>query len=183
MAHAIGFGHPGGVCVAVAAIVRFPRQVAIVLRHPALDSTPVAREHGLHKDLPLTAQLVGAGAAVPRDEVRCCVEHFTWIVQNDAHYREGVGAGPSAEAVGVHGFEVLEGFGPRIAAGEERGEGEGAEVYSHSCSVHLHSSSIHIQFCRAHWTRSAGLTPLSVNVTNSSAIHTRTEVLRNNKIV
>ena len=128
VAHAVGLRHPGGVRVAVAAVMRFPRQVAVVLRHPALDSAPVAGQDGLHEDLPLAAQLVGAGAVVPGDEVRGGVQHFARVVQQHAGDRQRIGAGPGAEAVGVHGFEVLEGFGAGGAGGQERGEGEGAKV-------------------------------------------------------
>ena len=117
-----------------------PGEVAVVLAHPTFDAAAVAGQDGLDKDLPFAAQLEDARAVVPRDEVRGGVEHLAGVIQNDAGDGEGVGASPGAEAVGVHGFEVLEGFSAGGAAGHERGEGESGKGQFRSCSVH-------IQFC------------------------------------
>ena len=86
----------------------------------------------------LAAELVDTRATVPRDEVGGGVEHFAGVIQNDAGDGEGVGASPGAEAVGVHGFEVLEGFGASGTGGQERGESNGGKGQFCGCSVHVH---------------------------------------------
>jgi hypothetical protein len=56
----------------------------------------------------------------------------------DEHQR--IAAGPGAETVGVHGFEVLKGFRADWAGGEECGEGgdgKQAKAFAHNCSVRL----------------------------------------------
>ena len=96
--------------------MRFPRQVAVILRHPAFHAAPVAAAERLNKHLPLAAQIIGVRAIVPVKIVRRRIEHFTRIGQQHADQRDRVAAIPSADAVGVHGLEI----GKRFRAGNPR---------------------------------------------------------------
>ena len=115
-----------------------PGEIAVVLAHPALDAAAVAGPGRPGRRSAIRRPVEDAGAMFHGLEVRGGVEHLAGVVQEDAGDGEGVAGGPGADAVGVHGFEVLEGFGRgRRAGGQERGEGEGAKVKFRSCSVHV----------------------------------------------
>ena len=86
--------------------------------------------------MPLAAELENVRAAVPGQEVGRGIEHLAGVVEDDAGDGEGEGGGPEAEAIGVHGFEVLERLGLGGGAGEEGGEREYGKLRSRH--VHIH---------------------------------------------
>ena len=100
--------------------MRFKRQVAVILPHPAFHAASVGIRYGLHKHLPLAAQIICVRAIVPRQKIGRRVQHLARIGQQHAGQHNGKTATPCTEPHVVYSLQIGDRFGAGNFCGDKQ---------------------------------------------------------------